>query len=770
MDDTTAVNGSYVSVSPWNCDFDTFTASCTGCNAACTQGCIRNSATASCNCYDVECKENCTNFDASATCTDDTCTKTTNSQDATDAGGVCLCIDAAARRDATDPCEACITGCVNCTQMDNSFEDCTLCDASHYATEGNVCETACPSGSTDGGGTCSLGGTHILGINFNVLGTTYTNTGADVGALSFGITTTQVDTGSAVPSAYPQKNRGVYFNGSSEAYVKIDSVHLWPVFTVHQWVRRTAQNAAHALFSKDRGDSNSAALSVYLYIGSNNKIKAEIANHDSGTNSDHQSSSTVAQNEWKFLSTTFSNTDGYRTVIQSWIDRSDNGSTTCGNTNNEMFVLDSSSWPIYVAIDRTNTSAFTHKFEGFMFEMHVWQEAYDNLSNNHYSDAGCPANGASTCSADGNGTLEMWNSGFAEFTNDAGVNTVCTAVTTNCQYTGCYWPGQASTTEMDCVSCSVNARTTSAMGVWDKYCNMCYDRECASCSDYPDGNCNVGACGLRDGEDDPAIAGYCKCKDTYSREDTDSGETKDFCWPCHTGCGICTKPLTNPASFRYCSQCALTMKETSGPIYCFDECPTGFDEAAAASATVPATCSLGAGGAKVVTLIFSAPTHDYTNTGAAEAGETAGRQPVWAVTRDPPGGVAAKYRGIYFDNETDNYGQITLLNFNRIVSVHMWMMLKRTNVKQTAWSVDRNSWAVTDAAQNIDAFITNSNGTEMCVARDDEPTTSMFCKSHATNLSASTWYYIVWVLEDLNGYDLQYDVYLNAAQQMNDSQ
>ena len=71
-----------------------------------------------------------------------------------------------------------------------------------------------------------INGPYIASYNFNVPHTTYTNTGADKGSLSFVITVTEADDGTQVPSGYSQKNRGLYFDGASEAYVKITGVHL----------------------------------------------------------------------------------------------------------------------------------------------------------------------------------------------------------------------------------------------------------------------------------------------------------------------------------------------------------------------------------------------------------------------------------------------------------------------------------------------------------------------------------------------------------------
>ena len=90
---------------------------------------------------------------------------------------------------------------------------------------------------------------------------------------------------------------------------------------------------------------------------------------------------------------------------------------------------------------------------------------------------------------------------------------------------------------------------------------MCWDRECAACDTYALDGCTQ--CGLKYSEADPDNSNQCRCVDGYSREDTDSTETLDWCAPCHTGCGECTNPVTYPDSFNKCTRCLDTMKEVT---------------------------------------------------------------------------------------------------------------------------------------------------------------------------------------------------------------
>ena len=96
--------------------------------------------------------------------------------------------------------------------------------------------------------------------------------------MSFVISVTEADDGTQVPSGYPQKNRGLYFDGASEAYVKITGVHLHQIWSIHLWILRSEDTSTVCLFSKDRGDSNSAQHSIKAFLdGSDKKLYVEIS-------------------------------------------------------------------------------------------------------------------------------------------------------------------------------------------------------------------------------------------------------------------------------------------------------------------------------------------------------------------------------------------------------------------------------------------------------------------------------------------------------------
>ena len=123
--------------------------------------------------------------------------------------------------------------------------------------------------------------------------------------------------------------------------------------------------------------------------------------------------------------------------------------------------MDDTTWPLYLATSRSDTTTFTELFAGFMFEMHIYQEEYSVVAT-HYAASGCA--GASPCP---NNTV--WTDGFAEYNGDA---TVCESP--SCDYLGCKRSG-TDFTGSECVDCTAVSGGT-------KWCNMCYDRECKDCS------------------------------------------------------------------------------------------------------------------------------------------------------------------------------------------------------------------------------------------------------------------------------------------------
>ena len=72
----------------------------------------------------------------------------------------------------------------------------------------------------------------------------------------------------------------------------------------------------------------------------------------------------------------------------------------------------------------------------------------------------------------------------------------------------------------------------------NKYCNLCYDRECKDCTVFGD-TCEASSCLVQG--DSSESGGQCTCDYAWVRPATDDGAHNDgfYCLPCWTNCGIC---------------------------------------------------------------------------------------------------------------------------------------------------------------------------------------------------------------------------------------
>jgi hypothetical protein len=89
---------------------------------------------------------------------------------------------------------------------------------------------------------------------------TYANSG------SFG--TNDLTPVRTAPSGMPAKNRGLYFDGSSQAYIPVANCILSHTFSVHFWAL-AKDGADHTLFSKDRDTAVAGELPLLQLAISN---------------------------------------------------------------------------------------------------------------------------------------------------------------------------------------------------------------------------------------------------------------------------------------------------------------------------------------------------------------------------------------------------------------------------------------------------------------------------------------------------------------------
>ncbi|MEE4247462.1 MAG: LamG-like jellyroll fold domain-containing protein [Kangiellaceae bacterium] len=214
----------------------------------------------------------------------------------------------------------------------------------------------------------------ILAYNFNAPLVSFASTGSET-AVSAVLTTA---TGSA--GGHPAKKRGIYFVENSDGYLTIENVMLNPSFSVHTWVLLTANNKDQTILSKDRNvftNTGSDKNLLELRINALGKMEARLARADApGTVGTKAGSTPVTTGSWKYLVYSFAMTGGDKTTVSFYID-----STTADGSAQDFadtIFVDKRANKMFVGIERTTSeTTFDTHFNGFIYDLHVYQSAWD---------------------------------------------------------------------------------------------------------------------------------------------------------------------------------------------------------------------------------------------------------------------------------------------------------------------------------------------------------------------------------------------------------
>ena len=385
----------------------------------------------------------CTLCDAYANCNASQCTATTH---ASEAGGLCTCNDAYGRAGEEKICIPCHINCKSCNPGGlDDFSDCTECMAGTNdidATSDSYCTAYCPTGYT--GGLCTLpgGSEMILNYNFNVPATTFANSGAT--GSTHDLTTVVI-----APSGQPAKNRGIYFDGTNDGYLSVPDLLLGHSFSVHSWVLPYLGTDL-TLFSKDRDDFNPVTDQHHLRLSINTggNLVAELAQDIDPSNYASASSSTTLTADWTYLVYSFEMIDGKDKDILFYFNNvADVKSTLTG-----VFHIDSTVYKSYIAVERDAGPVFAKHWNGYIFDLALYQMHYSVAGGAHYRTSGC-IGGCVTCPADLNCP---WDDIFMNF-DLSGTTTACDSGT--CADISCV-------RDVPCHTCGSNPQ-----------CHLCSDRE-----------------------------------------------------------------------------------------------------------------------------------------------------------------------------------------------------------------------------------------------------------------------------------------------------
>lgn len=110
------------------------------------------------------------------------------------------------------------------------------------------------------------------------------------------------------------------------------------------------------------------------------------------------SSMTISTNTWCYFAA------GFNLVSHTYssVTFRCNGTTDTVSTSYGYFMRDDPSWPFYIGTKRTAASTYTERFNGFIYDWHVFQQSYTSYTKYTSSCNGeTHASSCSTCGLSG---------------------------------------------------------------------------------------------------------------------------------------------------------------------------------------------------------------------------------------------------------------------------------------------------------------------------------------------------------------------------------
>ena len=506
------------SACPWTFDYDYFDDSgvAVPCDTStCTdRSCVREDEcqpTSECDtgfdychlCADRECTR-CTEYTG---CDNGFCLATTwASNDTVD----CVCNLGYGRRSQQNKCRGCYPRCQLCDDIFDDYSVCRECKPGNFEIQPTVvtykyCVDTCPTGFTEGTApSCDAPATSadalIIHYEFDIPNDTFENAGS--AGSTFDVAATR-----DAPSGQPAKYRGLYFSSSNDAYVSIDNIILTHTISVHSWA--LIQTVADmTLFSKDRNAfvKTTDRLHIRLYIDSLGAMAAGLAyEEDPSVYQSTSSTGTIATNTWYYLVYSLENVNGKDTNTRYIINNTEDSVATI----TPIFIIDRSEYTAFVGIQRDGTGSWANQWNGFIYNIMIYQESYAGSGNTHYKTSSC-ASGCSTCPAS---LTCPWTAAFDHYDSPA----------VACALPSCDWRSCVRT--QDCqITCDADGGS--------RYCHLCYDRECMTCDDYTSTGCTM--CNWS--SHSTLTTGACDCDDGWGRSGVNFP-----CLECHTNCKECNE-------------------------------------------------------------------------------------------------------------------------------------------------------------------------------------------------------------------------------------
>ena len=323
-----------------------------------------------------------------------------------------------------------------------NYSDCLTCGSSTFEVEidgtHNWCLNYCPSGFTAGTiPTCPTpsGTVQVFVQALNSFVGPWTDNG---------ITLNESGTKAA-------KERGQYFDGVSDT-MSFSDFTLHFRFSISLWIRVDELTANQTLLSKDRDTfPNGLVMRVYI-IPPAGQLAIDLTEQGNWANvvsTLSTGANRVPAADWVFAGFSSSlNNDSVTTAVRTWIN---DGTETNNDTVSHHYIDDATAQKTYLGAYRTNASSFADHLKGFIYKIHIFNNAEASGSAN-YGNAGCDASCSAECT---NVSTEcMADHDFTEYADSQS----CDTTTCNDTSIGCVRDGE-------CQTCSF------------AHCHLCYDRE-----------------------------------------------------------------------------------------------------------------------------------------------------------------------------------------------------------------------------------------------------------------------------------------------------
>ena len=163
---------------------------------------------------------------------------------------------------------------------------------------------------------------------------------------------------------------------------------LYHTFSFHSWLYPFQNGSSRTIFSKDRDDFTTADSSKHItfVIGSDNKPDFTMAkDEDPSVTHSFKGNGTYGQDTWVYSIISGVMNNGYQTSITFY----KNDAVDRIVSNDPIFMIDFAAYPAYLAAHRASTTTWTTDyFEGYIYEFHIYNEAYTPQSTTHYTTTG----------------------------------------------------------------------------------------------------------------------------------------------------------------------------------------------------------------------------------------------------------------------------------------------------------------------------------------------------------------------------------------------